>query len=88
LTDIGNLLAQILTKHCKLELNGLIDDSAIKLYLKVQGINNYNYADDDVGVPAELDLRNDNDGIELSVKEEMMKSSIYDFIVKCIEGPQ
>lgn len=76
-----------MTKHCKLQLNGLVDDSAIKLYLKVQNIGSYNYQDDDVGVPTDLDLRSDNDGIELEEKEEKMKSSIYDFIIRCIEGP-
>lgn len=34
-----------------------------------------------------MDLRNDNDGIEVEEKENMMKASIYDFIVRCIEGP-
>lgn len=76
-----------MTKHCKLSLNSENDDSAIKLYLKVQSINNYGFTDEDVGVPADLDLRNDNDGIDIDEKEDMMKNSIYDFIIRCIEGP-
>jgi hypothetical protein len=34
-----------------------------------------------------MDLRNDNDGIDIEEKEEAMKGSIYDFIIKMIEGP-
>jgi hypothetical protein len=40
-----------------------------------------------MGVPTDINLRDDNDGIEIEEKEEAMKSSIYDFIIRCIEGP-
>lgn len=65
-----------------------MDDSAIKLYLKVHNINNYEHTDEDMGVPADLDLKSDNDGIDIKEKEKRMENSIYDFIVKMIEGPQ
>lgn len=56
LNDIGNLLVQVLTKHCKLELYGDLDDTTIKIFKKVHAIPHYNYSDEDVGVPLSLNL--------------------------------
>lgn len=86
--SIGETLAKMLSRKCDFEMSPGSKQSALKLYLQIHEDQNYLENDADVGVPIKiLHSTGDHECATFQTKQDLLRQSLYDFIVKLMQGP-